>query len=488
MDFVPDAMSHRQKIKVVFGDAPPISSLRQSPTSFAIEEQSSKCVHEYTSDVSGVDIDLSATDDSDDIPDIVHEADRLLESADVCGKRSPHAVTPSIDQLLSTLGGGLSQRVVTASGHGHAIQPIAPQGQDPVFQGPVVVASSSGDGPPPPQLPHGHGGSGPPPPPPPGQQPPPVPPVTAVPVPHGPPPAPFTPVDTVSRTLSHRITAANSRIVKRVVKLFRQLLSLTASEWRLSVLHEEGKCPRSLQVTLPDLHIQTIGRVDAPSAAITAMRDQLSGTLFDQLRQQTSTELASVRQSFFDALPRPTTPEFEAWLHLVLEMDTPFGDYPDFHDADSLAHARVAFNSQLRQGYSRLLWDVRQALIRTTLQMQRRSFAIRRWFHRNDPPSDQDQPMEPEQTQTERQMASLQRQFDRLRTAHSALQQTVSDLHSQQRSRRSKNGPGASGGAGPSQTKGKKQNQSSGQQGQQQKKKKNNNDNRRQNRSRRNRN
>lgn len=283
------------------------------------------------------------------------------------------------------------------------------------------------------------------------------------------PPVPFRPVDTSSEHVAQRIQMCNGQIVTRLSKHFKQLLSLSASEWRLTQLQTEGKVPRSLNVSLPSIRIQSVGQVLEADDATKAMASTVSALLFTQLRTSTTSELLKLRDKFLDSYPRPTQHCFVNWCTLILRArNSPLTG--QFQDEISLAHASTAFDSQLRRGFSVLLWDLREALFTAALQMQRRSMAVRKWFKRDEPVEadlggDAPEPessLAAENRDLKKRMVTLEQQLTQLRTSVSSLRQQsnagASSSGRQNRSKKQKNVQ-QQGGSSSQPPKGRKPNQ-----------------------------
>lgn len=296
---------------------------------------------------------------------------------------------------------------------------------------------------------------------------PPVPP--AEPTAATPPPEPFRPVETTSDHVAQRIQTCNGQIIKRLCKQFRQLLSLLASEWRLSQLAAEGKVPRSLAVSLPSIRIQTIGQTVEADDATKAMAATVSNLLFTQLRTSTTSEMVQLRDKFLDSYPRPTQHCFTTWVRLILRArNSPLTH--EFQDEISLAHAGSAFDVQLRRGFSVLLWDLREALFTAALQMQRRSIAVRKWFKRNEPQDEEldgaaaepESSLAVENRELKKRMSTLERQLSQLRTSVSSIRQQSDAGASSSRQNRTKKQKNVQqqGGNSSQPPKGKKPNQS----------------------------
>ena len=153
-------------------------------------------------------------------------------------------------------------------------------------------------------------------------------------------PVPFRPVETTSDHVAQRIQMCNGQIIKRLSKQFKQLISLSASEWRLTQLQTEGKVPRSLNVSLPSIRIQSVGQVLEADDATKAMASTVSALLFTQLRNSTTSELVKLRDKFLDSYPRPTQHCFVNWCSLILRArNSPLTG--QFQDEVSLAHAAL---------------------------------------------------------------------------------------------------------------------------------------------------
>ena len=193
-----------------------------------------------------------------------------------------------------------------------------------------------------------------------------------------------TKLETRSPLIAERMKKCHTAIIERVTKKFRTLLVLLASDWRLQTLQQQGKMPKTLDVHLPSLLIQTCDLTIEPSDEIKAMGQQISRELFDQLLRETTTQLKAISKEFIEALPVGTDAGFANWRALILRTQKPH-PVDDFSSVDRSFTdlAASSFHTQIREGFLRLLWGVREALLDTTLQTKKRSFAVRQWLNRN---------------------------------------------------------------------------------------------------------